>query len=134
MTYDTVTAWHAEAGGAMVSRETMREEVGRMLADQAITQIETAIRYAGYVDKQHEEIARTARSGAAAIPPTLDYAAIHALSHEARQVLERHRPETVGAAARLPGITPAAISLLLVHLKKLRGAGAEERDARRATA
>ena len=62
------------------------------------------------------------------LPASLDYAAVRALSFEARQVLARHRPETIGQAARLPGVTPAAISLLLVHLKKLRRGEAAAND------
>ena len=62
------------------------------------------------------------------LPASLDYAAVRALSFEARQILARHRPETIGQAARLPGVTPAAISLLLVHLKKLRRSEAAAND------
>jgi tRNA uridine 5-carboxymethylaminomethyl modification enzyme len=103
-----------------VSRETLRGESGRSAADQGIQQIETATRYAGYIEKQAEDVARTARADAIEVPAAIDYSSVHALSFEARQVLSRHRPATIGAAARLPGITPATISLLLVHLKKSR--------------
>ncbi|HEX2540719.1 MAG TPA: tRNA uridine-5-carboxymethylaminomethyl(34) synthesis enzyme MnmG [Caldimonas sp.] len=116
--FDDVVAW-ADAGLG-VSRETVRAELGRSVADQAIEQIETATRYAGYIEKQAEDVARSARADTVPLPPELDYAGVHALSFEARQVLAEHRPATVGAAARLPGITPAAVSLLLVHLKKHR--------------
>ena len=90
------------------------------LADQVIASIETSARYAGYLDKQQEQVERSRQADDVDLPASLDYAAVRALSFEARQVLARHRPETIGQAARLPGVTPAAISLLLVHLKKLR--------------
>ncbi len=105
---------------AMVSRSSLRAEAGRGLADQVIEQIETATRYAGYIDKQREDIERAARAGSVSIPEDFDYAAVRALSFEARQVLAVHRPANVAAAARLPGVTPAAVSLLLVHVKKHR--------------
>jgi tRNA uridine 5-carboxymethylaminomethyl modification enzyme len=98
----------------------LRRELGRPLADQVIASIETSARYAGYLDKQHEQVERSRQAGDVDLPSSLDYASVRALSFEARQVLARHRPETIGQAARLPGVTPAAISLLLVHLKKLR--------------
>ncbi len=85
-----------------------------------IEQIETATRYAGYVDKQRADVERAARSGSTLIPEDFDYAAVRALSFEARQAWAKHRPPSVAAAARLPGVTPAAVSLLLVHVKKHR--------------
>ena len=85
-----------------------------------IEQIETATRYAGYVDKQRGDVERAARAGSTSIPDDFDYAAVRALSFEARQVLATHRPASLAAAARLPGVTPAALSLLLVHVKKHR--------------
>ncbi len=118
--FDAVCHWSAGIDRAYVSRETLRTAWGRSLADQAIEQIETGTRYAGYIEKQAEEIGRSARADAVSLPPDFDYAGVQALSFEARQVLARHRPSTLGAAARLPGITPAAISLLMVHLKRFR--------------
>ena len=118
--FDLVSAWQTEEGGVGVSRETLRSELGRPLADQVITSIETTARYAGYIDKQQEQIERSGSAGDVELPALLDYATVRALSFEARQVLARNRPDTIGDAARLPGVTPAAISLLLVHLKKLR--------------
>jgi tRNA uridine 5-carboxymethylaminomethyl modification enzyme len=116
--FDTVTEWQERLSGPSVSRETLRRECGRVLADQAIEQIETATRYAGYIEKQHEEIERAGRAGSVPLPDDLDYASVQALSFEARQVLAKHRPASLADAARLPGITPAAMSLLIVHLKK----------------
>ena len=101
-----------------VSRETLRLELGEALADAVIEQVEIATKYAGYIGKQTEEVARAANFEHLRLPPELDYAQVPALSFEVRQRLGKHRPETLGQASRMQGITPAAISLLLVHLKK----------------
>jgi tRNA uridine 5-carboxymethylaminomethyl modification enzyme len=117
--FDEVSRW---SSGEMpvVSRETLRRELGRTVADQVVTSVETAVRYAGYIEKQGEQVQRDASAAHVALPETFDYLAVPALSFEVRQILSRHRPDTIGRAARLPGVTPAAISLLLVHLKRLR--------------
>jgi tRNA uridine 5-carboxymethylaminomethyl modification enzyme len=81
-------------------------------------QVEIGTKYSGYLDRQREEIARQQRHETTAIPAAFDYVAVHGLSAELRQKLERVRPETVGQAQRIPGMTPAAISLLLVHLAR----------------
>jgi tRNA uridine 5-carboxymethylaminomethyl modification enzyme len=81
-------------------------------------QVETAVRYAGYVDRQRDEIARQRRNEHTPIPAGFDYAAVSGLSNEVRQKLAAVRPETIGQAQRIPGITPAAVSLLLVHLRR----------------
>jgi len=120
VTYDTAVA--SADPGAAVSREALRTEAGRELANQVIEQIETSARYAGYVDKQRSDVARASRAGSTLIPDDLDFGSIRALSFEARQSLTAHRPASIGAAARLPGMTPAAMSLLLVHVKKQRRA------------
>ncbi len=83
-----------------------------------IDQIETATRYSGYVEKQQADVERSAKSESTLIPIDLDFNDIRALSFEARQALDAQRPTTIGAAARLPGMTPAAMSLLLVHVRK----------------
>ncbi len=85
-------------------------------------QVEIGVKYSGYLERQNDEIARHRRNETTAIPPAFDYAQVHGLSAEARQKLERVRPETVGQAQRIPGMTPAAISLLLVHLARARAA------------
>ena len=103
---------------AAVSRGTLAAELGSELADAVIEQVEIATRYAGYIDKQHEEVARAAAYEHLVLPPDLDYQAVKALSFEVRQKLSTQRPQTLGQASRVPGVTPAAISLLLVHLKK----------------
>jgi tRNA uridine 5-carboxymethylaminomethyl modification enzyme len=81
-------------------------------------QVEIEAKYSGYLDRQREEIARQQRNEGTAIPETFDFAAVRGLSMEVRQKLERVRPQTVGQAQRIPGMTPAAISLLLVHLTR----------------
>jgi tRNA uridine 5-carboxymethylaminomethyl modification enzyme len=85
---------------------------------QAAEQVEIRIKYQGYVDRQQEEVARRAQFEDWRLPADLDYATVRGLSREVQQKLNRHRPETVGQAERISGITPAAISLLLVHLKR----------------
>jgi tRNA uridine 5-carboxymethylaminomethyl modification enzyme len=106
-----------DAAGAnpAVSRET------NMPADMlaaVIEQIEIVAKYAGYIDLQKTEVERAAHYENLKLPAELDYLQVSALSIEARQKLAKHRPETLGLASRISGITPATISLLLVHLKK----------------
>jgi tRNA uridine 5-carboxymethylaminomethyl modification enzyme len=118
----------AEAGKgadapALVSRETLSAELGGSLAEAVIEQVEISIKYAGYIDKQNDEVERAAYYENLRLPDDLDYMAVSALSHEVRQRLSKHRPETLGQASRMSGITPAAISLLLIHLKKGRFKG-----------
>ena len=83
-------------------------------------QVEIGGRYAGYLLRQREEITRQQRNESTAIPAGFDFAAVPGWTNEVRQKLTRVRPETVGQAQRIPGMTPAAISLLLVHLSRLR--------------
>ena len=83
-----------------------------------IDQVEIQGKYAGYLDRQHADIERTRAQGDTALPETLDYGEVRGLSNEVRQKLGEHRPETLAQAGRIAGVTPAAISLLLVHLKK----------------
>jgi hypothetical protein len=85
-----------------------------------IEQCEIALKYAGYIEKQQDEVQRAAAYEHLRLPDDLDYGQVRALSFEVRQKLARHRPQTLGQAARVSGVTPAAISLLLVHLKKAR--------------
>ncbi len=83
-----------------------------------VEQVEIAIKYAGYIDRQKEDVGRAAHYENLRLPETLDYMQVSALSIEARQRLNKQRPETLGQASRMSGITPATISLLLIHLKK----------------
>ncbi|WP_288730150.1 tRNA uridine-5-carboxymethylaminomethyl(34) synthesis enzyme MnmG [uncultured Pseudoxanthomonas sp.] len=87
---------------------------------QVAEQVEIGIKYAGYLDRQREEIARQQRHEGTPIPADFDYMSVRGLSAEVQQKLERVRPQTVGQAQRIPGMTPAAISLLLVHLERAR--------------
>ena len=81
-------------------------------------QVEINCKYEGYVDRQRHEVARRAHTDTLALPVDIDYATVRGLSSEVQQKLNSHRPETVGQASRISGVTPAAISLLLVHLKR----------------
>ena len=93
--------------------------VGRGTDDEKVAeQLEIQAKYDGYIQRQREEIARTRNQEAAMLPDDLDYQAIRGLSAEAVEKLAESRPATIGQAARIAGITPASISLLLVHLKK----------------
>ena len=87
-------------------------------APEVIEQIEISAKYSGYIDRQRDEVERAAHYEHLKLPDDLDYLQVTALSIEARQKLSKHRPETLGLASRISGITPASISLLLVHLKK----------------
>ena len=109
--------------GPAVSRETLATEWGATLADAVIEQVEVATKYAGYIHKQSEDVERARHFEDLPLPADIDYSQVHALSFEVRQKLARHKPRTLGMASRISGVTPAAVSLLLVHLKKRRLAG-----------
>jgi tRNA uridine 5-carboxymethylaminomethyl modification enzyme len=81
-------------------------------------QVEIQIKYDGYIARQRDEVLRREQYEATLLPRDLDYLAVRGLSKEAQQKLNQHKPETVGQASRISGLTPAAISLLLVHLKR----------------
>jgi tRNA uridine 5-carboxymethylaminomethyl modification enzyme len=91
---------------------------------QAAEQVEIQVKYQGYIDRQQEEVQRREQYEDWRLPEDLDYRTVRGLSIEVQQKLDKHRPETVGQAQRISGITPAAISLLLVHLK--RGIGTDK--------
>jgi tRNA uridine 5-carboxymethylaminomethyl modification enzyme len=88
------------------------------LVEQVQLQVEVQAKYNGYIDRQQDEIERQRRHEATVLPGDIDYAQVRGLSSEVRQRLQEGRPATLGQAARVPGVTPAAISLLLVHLKR----------------
>jgi tRNA uridine 5-carboxymethylaminomethyl modification enzyme len=88
------------------------------LAPQVRAQIEVRAQYSGYIERQQDEIDRQRRNEDTQLPADLDYLQVTGLSHEVRQKLSEARPATLGQASRLPGVTPAAVSILLVHLKK----------------
>jgi tRNA uridine 5-carboxymethylaminomethyl modification enzyme len=92
---------------------------GTAVSDPAVAdQVEIQAKYAGYITRQHDEVARSEAHESTRLPPDLDYRAVRGLSFEVQQKLAQQRPETIGQASRISGITPAAISLLLVHLKR----------------
>jgi tRNA uridine 5-carboxymethylaminomethyl modification enzyme len=96
-------------------------ELGPGVEDPKVAeQVEIETKYAGYLDRQREEIARQQRNETTVIPVSFDYAQVRGLSVEVQQKLQRVRPQTVGQAQRIPGMTPAAMSLLLVHIERQR--------------
>jgi len=101
---------------AIAAVEELAPEV--MPAPAVIEQLEIEAKYAGYIDRQRDEVARSLKFEQERLPEDLDYDAISGLSNEVRDKLAVQRPATVGQAARIPGVTPAAVSLLLVHLKR----------------
>ncbi len=101
-----------------VNYACLRERLGGLDDPIIAEQIEIEVKYSGYVARQQDEIERSRRHEETALPSSFDYAAVAGLSNEVRAKLIQHSPETLGQAARISGITPAAISLLLVHLKK----------------
>jgi tRNA uridine 5-carboxymethylaminomethyl modification enzyme len=116
-----------------VSYEVLAEVVGEStdewrtderLAAQVPVQVDVQAKYRGYIERQHEEIERQRRHEDTPLAQDFDYSAVRGLSNEVRQRLIEHRPATLGQAARIPGVTPAAVSLLLVHLKR-RDAGTD---------
>ncbi|MDS1139690.1 tRNA uridine-5-carboxymethylaminomethyl(34) synthesis enzyme MnmG [Pusillimonas sp. SM2304] len=111
VSYKALMALHKE-DGSLVAGPGLSDAV-------AAEQVEIQIKYAGYVAKQQEEIDRQAEQESQLIPVDIDYDAITSLSIEVRQRLKASRPETIGQASRISGVTPAAISLLLIHIKRL---------------
>jgi tRNA uridine 5-carboxymethylaminomethyl modification enzyme len=99
------------------------------LAAQVPLSVDVQAKYTGYIDRQHEEIERQRRNEETSLPADLDYVEVRGLSNEVRQRLLEHRPATLGQAARIPGVTPAAVSLLLIHLKRRTGGNAVDRRA-----
>ena len=103
----------SDVGPRQISLEETPE-----LTVQINQQVEIQARYAGYLKRQEQEIARSRRHAVTRLADDLDYSHVRGLSNEISQKLIEIRPQTVGQASRIPGMTPAAISLLLVHLKK----------------
>ena len=99
--------------GELVSEEPLTDEA-------QIEQIEIALKYKGYIERQKEEVQKTLAHEEMVLPSDLDYDKVIGLSFEVRQKLKAVRPETLGQASRISGVTPAAVSLLLVYLKRLK--------------
>ena len=96
-------------------------------AAQVAEQVEIQAKYHGYIERQREEIARQEQHESTRLPAEIDYTEVRGLSFEVQQKLNRHRPETIGQAARISGVTPAAVSVLMVHAK--RGFSAQKKTA-----
>jgi tRNA uridine 5-carboxymethylaminomethyl modification enzyme len=106
-----------------LSADLASDGVSHETALAVVEQVEIAAKYAGYIDRQRDEVGRAAHYENMALPADLDYGQVSALSMEVRQKLNRHKPETLGQASRISGVTPAAISLLLIHLRRGRFSG-----------
>ncbi|MDB5752710.1 MAG: gidA [Ramlibacter sp.] len=119
VTYETLLGLE---GRRYASPDVSRETLGELYAP-VVEQLEIGAKYSGYIDRQKDEIGRAAHYENLKLPAEFDYMQVPALSIEVRQKLNKHRPETLGLASRISGVTPAAISLLLVHLKKSRVEG-----------
>ena len=105
-------------GRPAVESDLEDDSLDSRIAEQARLQAEITIKYKGYIDRQAEEVMRLKKQESTAIPLDFDYSSVHGLSAELKQKLEKARPVSIGRASRLPGMTPAAISLLLIYLKK----------------
>jgi tRNA uridine 5-carboxymethylaminomethyl modification enzyme len=127
VSYDSLTSLD---GGKYANPGVSRETLGD-LADVVHEQVEISIKYAGYIDRQNEEVERALHYEGLKLPADLDYMQVSALSFEVRQKLSKFRPETLGQASRISGVTPAAMSLLLIHLKKGGFKGFAQRAAER---
>jgi tRNA uridine 5-carboxymethylaminomethyl modification enzyme len=120
ITYEAVTS----LAEGLWSPGTLDDDLG--LAQQISDQVEISIKYQGYIDRQALEIARQEHNETFPLPEALDYSQVLGLSKEVQQKLNLHKPGTLGQAGRISGVTPAALSLLLVHLKKGLGRTQEE--------
>ena len=112
ITYENLTSSFDGRWGA----EPLDQDV--VLRDQIAEQVEIAVKYQGYIDRQAAEIARHMHYEELNLPADIDYSQVLGLSKEVQQKLDLHKPSTLGQASRVSGVTPAAISLLLIHLKK----------------
>jgi tRNA uridine 5-carboxymethylaminomethyl modification enzyme len=112
VTYEALTS----LGGGIWSPGILDDDLG--LAAQISDQVEISVKYQGYIDRQAMEIARQEHNETYPLPESLDYSQVLGLSKEVQQKLNLHKPATLGQAGRISGVTPAALSLLLVHLKK----------------
>jgi tRNA uridine 5-carboxymethylaminomethyl modification enzyme len=107
----------AEMAAALDGNAGHDDPVGRAVLRNEVRAVETEIKFAGYLEQQKKSIAKLKAAEAVAIPDWLEYGAISGLSREMRETLERVRPITIGQASRIPGVTPAALSLVHVSIK-----------------
>jgi tRNA uridine 5-carboxymethylaminomethyl modification enzyme len=124
---EPVTSAEGGAAGeglaACEGRAACEGAMDERLAAQVRAQVEVRAKYAGYIERQQDDIERARGNEETALPADLDYTLLSGLSHEVRQRLLEVRPATLGQAGRIPGVTPVAVSILLVHLKKRSGGG-----------
>lgn len=113
----------AVSQSSSLAEGVVADEGGADFLSSVIEQIEISAKYSGYIDRQRDEVERASHYENLKLPADLDYLQVTALSYEVRHKLNKHRPETLGLASRISGVTPAAISLLLVHLKKSKWKG-----------
>ncbi len=118
LSYKPLMKAYSGGTGTESNNEVAAENLEIPVRDQALLQAEIQIKYQGYIDRQSEEIERLKRQENTSIPADFDYSSMQGLSNELQQKLESARPENIGRASRIPGMTPAAISLILIHLKK----------------
>ena len=118
---DYATLRQLEADRVLTEAEVSRETSAQPLNKDAAEQVEITVKYAGYINRQRDEVARLKALTDTPLPHELDYTAVNGLGIEVAQTLNRYRPATLGDASRLSGVTPAAMSLLLIHLKRLKG-------------
>ncbi|MCB1801862.1 MAG: tRNA uridine-5-carboxymethylaminomethyl(34) synthesis enzyme MnmG, partial [Gammaproteobacteria bacterium] len=115
---DLITRPQADHAGITSLAAVGSAQIDDDIRDQVVEQVEIQAKYAGYIDRQRDEVERARRAEAIHLPGDFDYANVKGLSAEVSEKLARHRPQTIGQAGRIPGVTPAAVSLLLIHLKK----------------
>ena len=111
---------------ALSELELFQQELDETLDEKVIEQLEIEAKYAGYITRQLQEIEKLKRSEAVKIPEDFDLDQVSGLSNEVKQKIRDHKPATLGQASRISGVTPAAISLLLIYLKKHRSMAAKE--------
>jgi tRNA uridine 5-carboxymethylaminomethyl modification enzyme len=110
-----------EMAAALEGKSGQDDPVGRAVLRNEVRAVETEIKFAGYLEQQKKSIAKLKAAEAVAIPEWIEYGAISGLSREMRETLERVRPITIGQASRIPGVTPAALSLVHVSIKTQQG-------------
>ena len=111
--------------GGSLAGAPLSGKVNPLTDPQQVEQNEISAKYQGYIDRQKEEVSRLSAQEKTPLPETLDFSEVRGLSIEVQQRLRQNRPETLGQASRIQGVTPAAISMLLIHLKKINKVAAE---------